>query len=453
MNSARNQKRDKSSPSNWGRRAVNEAAPRAKRYTIYDSALPGFGLRVSPSGEKSFVFVYRAGSGRAAAKKRVTLGKLHRSSDARTGAKGSRASEGAMCGSAPIRKANSVTAEDGADVRASAAAVFLVRACRAQAQGGDARLVHRHFRTPGLCRNLASIEGRRGHQGTTVARLHSVAQSDTLSGKPRPGGDQRHVRLRRPPRTGREGTSTRQATSSASARRVASATCLPRKLEQPGCGDPRSRDGRDPVPDQSGRQDEACPQKRQTTTTIDVFAAAAHTASGLHRRPAARNPASRMEARGFRTRPAFPARIPSRARKVIVLNAPALSVLCQSAAHRPLCDCRGKCGAGRRRSHALTSSVRGPRCAAMPGSKTCASTIFGTISLSFGAGGGMGLTDHRQAARPCPTGDNGALCASRHRSACAGPRKPSPVGLRSPWARYPARKTLFPMEERGNSRS
>ena len=58
-----------------GRRAVNEAAPRAKRYTIYDSTLPGFGLRVSPSGEKSFVFVYRAGSGRAAAKKRVTIGK------------------------------------------------------------------------------------------------------------------------------------------------------------------------------------------------------------------------------------------------------------------------------------------------------------------------------------------------------------------------------------------
>lgn len=57
------------------KRTVAAAEPRASRYIIFDSAVPGFGLRVFPSGEKSWVFDYRPGEGgRAAPKRRVTIG-------------------------------------------------------------------------------------------------------------------------------------------------------------------------------------------------------------------------------------------------------------------------------------------------------------------------------------------------------------------------------------------
>lgn len=57
------------------KRTVDGAEARAARYTIFDSAIPGFGLRVFPSGAKSWVFEYRPGEGgRRLAKKRVTIG-------------------------------------------------------------------------------------------------------------------------------------------------------------------------------------------------------------------------------------------------------------------------------------------------------------------------------------------------------------------------------------------
>ncbi len=60
------------------KRVVDSAEPRESRYTIFDAgegSVKGFGLRVFPSGSKSWVFEYRAGDGgRRAAKKRVTIG-------------------------------------------------------------------------------------------------------------------------------------------------------------------------------------------------------------------------------------------------------------------------------------------------------------------------------------------------------------------------------------------
>jgi integrase len=56
-------------------RSVEAARPKATRYTVYDDALKGFGLRVYPSGVKTWIVEYRpAGSGRDASKRRVTLG-------------------------------------------------------------------------------------------------------------------------------------------------------------------------------------------------------------------------------------------------------------------------------------------------------------------------------------------------------------------------------------------
>ena len=59
------------------KRFIDSARPRAVRYTVFDSAIPGFGLRVFPTGEKSWIFEYRPGEGgRRVSKKRITIGKL-----------------------------------------------------------------------------------------------------------------------------------------------------------------------------------------------------------------------------------------------------------------------------------------------------------------------------------------------------------------------------------------
>jgi len=61
------------------KRTVDGAQPGPARYTIFDTEISGFGLRVSPTGEKSWVYMYRAGEGgRRAPKKRVTLGSTKR---------------------------------------------------------------------------------------------------------------------------------------------------------------------------------------------------------------------------------------------------------------------------------------------------------------------------------------------------------------------------------------
>ena len=57
------------------KRTVDAAEARPSRYTIFDSQIPGFGLRVFPSGQKSWVFDYRPSpGGQGVAKKRVTIG-------------------------------------------------------------------------------------------------------------------------------------------------------------------------------------------------------------------------------------------------------------------------------------------------------------------------------------------------------------------------------------------
>ena len=58
------------------KRVVDAALPRETRYTIFDNAIPGFGLRVFPSGAKSWIFEYRPGAGgQGVDKKRLTIGK------------------------------------------------------------------------------------------------------------------------------------------------------------------------------------------------------------------------------------------------------------------------------------------------------------------------------------------------------------------------------------------
>jgi integrase len=62
------------------KRVVDGAQPRDSRYTLFDAGeggVKGFGLRVFPSGKKSWIFEYRAGGGgRQSAKKRITIGSV-----------------------------------------------------------------------------------------------------------------------------------------------------------------------------------------------------------------------------------------------------------------------------------------------------------------------------------------------------------------------------------------
>ena len=58
------------------KRVVDSLRPSDSEYTIWDDALTGFGVRVRPSGAKSYVVVYRAGAGRKAPVRKVTLGSV-----------------------------------------------------------------------------------------------------------------------------------------------------------------------------------------------------------------------------------------------------------------------------------------------------------------------------------------------------------------------------------------
>src|SRR5262249_16243328 len=57
------------------KRTVDAAQPKDREYFVWDGELLGFGLRVLPSGVKSYVAKYRLGPGRRAPVRRVTIGK------------------------------------------------------------------------------------------------------------------------------------------------------------------------------------------------------------------------------------------------------------------------------------------------------------------------------------------------------------------------------------------
>ncbi len=55
--------------------SVQELPPRDKVYIVYDSTLPGFGVRVTPNAARSWIVEYRPhGGGRGVGKRRITLG-------------------------------------------------------------------------------------------------------------------------------------------------------------------------------------------------------------------------------------------------------------------------------------------------------------------------------------------------------------------------------------------
>src|SRR5262245_53148165 len=55
------------------RRLVDSLKATGREYFVWDGKLAGFGVRVQASGAMSYVVKYRAGSGRSAPTRRVTL--------------------------------------------------------------------------------------------------------------------------------------------------------------------------------------------------------------------------------------------------------------------------------------------------------------------------------------------------------------------------------------------
>ncbi len=59
-----------------GKRLVDGLKARDTEYFVWDGALAGFGIRVQSTGAMSYVVKYRAGSGRSAPTRRITLGRV-----------------------------------------------------------------------------------------------------------------------------------------------------------------------------------------------------------------------------------------------------------------------------------------------------------------------------------------------------------------------------------------
>jgi integrase len=55
------------------KRTVDALKAKGSEFTVWDGAVPGFGVRVRPSGAKSYVVIYRVGSGRGAPVRRYTI--------------------------------------------------------------------------------------------------------------------------------------------------------------------------------------------------------------------------------------------------------------------------------------------------------------------------------------------------------------------------------------------
>ena len=58
------------------KRVIDSLKPRSGEYFVWDGSLAGYGVRVQTTGAMSYVVKYRAGSGRAAPTRRLTLAKI-----------------------------------------------------------------------------------------------------------------------------------------------------------------------------------------------------------------------------------------------------------------------------------------------------------------------------------------------------------------------------------------
>ena len=150
------------------KRLIDSLNAGASEYFVWDSKLPGFGLRVQPSGVMSYVAKYRAGSGRAAPTRRLTLGRVGKITPDEAEKLAKRVLGAVAHGSDPA-------AAKSADRRAATlnelASLFLVDHVASKRKPATAD----HYRHLFQKLVLPSLGNRKADQVTTadIARLHA----------------------------------------------------------------------------------------------------------------------------------------------------------------------------------------------------------------------------------------------------------------------------------------
>lgn len=155
------------------KRSVDGAAPEAKRFTVWDAELKGFGLVVQPTGVKSYIVRYRVGGGRSGTLKQLVLGRHGALTPEEARSLGRKALAAVAHGEDPavIRERSR-----GAVTLSAIADAFLREHMEAKRKGSTAR----HYRSlldtyvlPALGRRSAEAISR-----SEIAKLH-LAMADT----------------------------------------------------------------------------------------------------------------------------------------------------------------------------------------------------------------------------------------------------------------------------------
>jgi integrase len=117
------------------KRTVDILKPKWSEYTIWDDAVTGFGVRVRPSGTKSYVVVYRAGAGRGAPVRRYTIAAVGKITPERARTRAKVILGAVAHGHDP---ANQKTAERGTPTVAELADRFMAEHVKAKRKGRTA---------------------------------------------------------------------------------------------------------------------------------------------------------------------------------------------------------------------------------------------------------------------------------------------------------------------------
>jgi integrase len=117
------------------KRTVDALQSNSSEFTVWDDTVSGFGVRVRPTGAKSYVVVYRAGAGRRAPVRRYTIAAVGKITPERARARAKVILGAVAHGHDP---ANQKTAERGAPTVAELADQFMADHVRAKRKAGTA---------------------------------------------------------------------------------------------------------------------------------------------------------------------------------------------------------------------------------------------------------------------------------------------------------------------------
>ena len=188
------------------KRTVDALKANGSEFTVWDDAVSGFGVRVRPTGAKSYVVVYRAGSGRGAPVRRYTIATVGKIAPERARARAKVILGSVAHGHDP---AGQKTTERGIPTVAELADRFMAEHVEPKRKGRNGGILSGHSRPHGEA-------GGGHHQGrqidpATGRPASFLAGRHALPGQPRAGGGRKHVRLCRAcgNRSGRHQSGTR----------------------------------------------------------------------------------------------------------------------------------------------------------------------------------------------------------------------------------------------------